>query len=108
MAGLAAGSVRGREVLCLWPMPEPALSLTRVDSQGGLRRREIDGWSPTPADGDWQGGRPSCRRSPGRHRRGDWEPGFDPWPAATAEAMSAGCLWGLAAAIASGAGGGQV
>jgi len=31
---------------------------------------------------------------------GGLEPGFDPWPAATAEAMSAGCLWGLAAAIA--------
>jgi len=75
------------------PEPDPG------GQPGRLRRREIDGWSPTPADGDGKGDGPAAGARLGG-TDGGLEPGFDPWPAATAEAMSAGCLWGLAAAIA--------
>ncbi|APD48400.1 type III pantothenate kinase [Synechococcus sp. CS-602] len=75
------------------------LSLTRVDSQGGFAGGRLmagvqlqltamaRGTAQLPA---------LAWAAP----TGGLEPGFDPWPAATAEAMSAGCLWGLAAAIA--------
>jgi type III pantothenate kinase len=76
-----------------------ALSLTRVNDQGAFAggrlmagvRLQLSALAAATAllpgvDGDAEGALPFDDR--------------DPWPAATEVAMSAGCLWGLAAAIA--------
>jgi len=69
---------------------------------------EIECWSPTQLTANGKGDGRSCRRSPGRPTGGIGNRGFDPWPAATAEAMSPAVLWvPWAAAIAPGAERGQ-